>query len=105
MHNSNEKTTMGVEVRSDGHAKKLTARMEGHVPFNKARWQVHRCTAILEIDDYDGKKPDANKQPWMNIVLREFEEYESGRQRETTISVTLYDDDRKRLIEMLGGRL
>ena len=96
--------TTAVTTESEGARVKFTAEDKGHVPYNKRRWEVHSCLGRLTVEDYDGSKP-VNPGGWTSITLEEHENYESGRSVSRTISFILHADERKALIQMLGGRI
>lgn len=85
----------------DGRRHDIDILEINHVPYNKHSWKVHTCSAVLHVADYDGSLA-VNRDAWTEITLSEFEGYESGRQVERNISITLKGEMRDALIRMLS---
>lgn len=99
--NDLSKTTVQTSL-AHGKFPRFDARFEGHVPFNKRRWEVEKSTASLAVVDCaDG---GMNKEGWLEIELTECTQAkENGPFQTRTISVYLHGDDRKALLAMLQG--
>jgi hypothetical protein len=99
---TNRKQEIAAHKQSaDGRRHDLDIFESGHVPSNKRSWEVHQCNARLRVADYDGTL-EVNREPWTEITIEEYETYESGRSVTRSISITLKDDMRRTLIDMLS---
>lgn len=79
------------------HMKKI---IKDYTPYTKLKTQVEDSFATVAISDYDGSGSDP--QSWITIYLGESYINRGGkRQIERDISITLYDEDRQKLIDML----
>jgi hypothetical protein len=102
MANRNAVLTKSKLIDPEGRMREQEFVCENHLPYNKHYWQVHKAQSVLRVSDYDGTKPNNSNPAWTCFVLEETEHYESGRVQTRTISVTLTDESRKALLDMLS---
>lgn len=99
--NNLSKTTCTVGLEH-GKFPCFTAREEGHVPFNKRRWEIEKSTASLKV--VDCKDGGMDGDGWLEFNLSETTQAkENGPFQTRTISLYLHGDDRRKFIAMLQG--
>jgi hypothetical protein len=86
---------------ADGRRRDLEFFETNHIPSNKRAWEVHKCNARLAVADYDGTLA-ANRKPWTEITVEEYETYESGKSTTRSVTFYLHEDNRQALIDMLS---